>query len=151
MKVKDLMQHEVFTVKPNDMVDRAFFLIHYEKIRHLPVVDGNKVVGIVSDRDLYKAMGPRTRSRAVSTEPGTTTLHVIPRRVRHIMRRGVLTVSPGTDAGKAASLMARRKIGGLPVVDRNRLVGIITATDILRAFAQLTDERPSARSGPAAR
>ncbi len=141
MKVRDLMQPEVFTVKPNDMVDRAFFLIHYEKIRHLPVVDGNKVVGIVSDRDLYKAMGPRTRSRAVSAEPGTTTLHVIPRRVRHIMRRGVLTVSPGTDAGKAAALMARRKIGGLPVVDGNRLVGIITATDILRAFARLSDER----------
>ena len=60
------------------------------------------------------------------------------RRVRHIMRRGVFTIDPEADAGEAASLMARRKIGGLPVVKGKRLVGIITATDLLKAFAKLS-------------
>ena len=59
MLVKDLMQDEVFTVRPDDQVDRAFFLIHYEKIRHLPVLEKGKVTGIVSDRDLYKTLGPK--------------------------------------------------------------------------------------------
>ncbi len=138
MTVKDLMKPQVFTVAPEDMIDRVFFLLHYEKIRHLPVVEKRKVVGIVSDRDLYKALGPRSRKGAVSSgADGETTLHVRPKRVRHIMRRGVLTVEPGEDAGKAAALMAKRKIGALPVVRNTKLVGIITATDILMAFSKM--------------
>lgn len=137
MKVKDLMQSEVFTVAPDDMIDRIFFLLHYEKVRHLPVVEKSSVVGIVSDRDLYKAMGPRSRSRSVSRKEGETSLYVIPRRVKHIMRRGVVTVSQEEYAAKAARMMARRKIGALPVVRNGKLVGIITATDILLAFAKI--------------
>ncbi len=137
MKVRDLMQPEVFTVKPNDMVDRAFFLIHYEKIRHLPVVERNRVVGIVSDRDLYKALGPRSRKGPVQASKDRTTLYVLPRKVRHIMRRGVITIDPEDFASKAASMMARKKIGALPVVSKGRLVGIITATDLLNAFARI--------------
>ena len=136
MKVRDLMQDSVYTVSPDDMIDRVFFLLHYEKIRHLPVMEKEKVVGIVTDRDLYKALGPKSRSKGVETKNGETALHVIPRRVRNIMRRGVLTISPDDDAGKAATLMARKKIGALPVMQGENLAGIITATDILLAFAQ---------------
>ena len=64
MRVKDLMQSKVFTVDPEEKVDRVFYLLHYERIRHLPVVERGKVVGIVSDRDLYKALGPRSRRRS---------------------------------------------------------------------------------------
>ena len=94
----------------------------------------------VSVRDLYKALGPRSRRRSVVRKSGETALYVIPRRVRHIMRRGVITVDPETDAAKAATMMARKKIGALPVVTKGRLVGIITATDILLAFARMTAE-----------
>ena len=65
MKVMDVMQKKVFTVTPNDKVDRVFFLVHYEHIRHLPVVEGDRVVGIVSDRDLYKALGHKSNTRAI--------------------------------------------------------------------------------------
>jgi acetoin utilization protein AcuB len=136
MKVSELMQDSVYTVGPDDMIDRVFFLLHYEKIRHLPVVENGTVVGIVTDRDLYKALGPKSRSKGVEAMDGETALHVIPRKVRNIMRRGVLTISPDDDAGKAATLMGEKKIGALPVLKNEKLAGIITATDILLAFAK---------------
>ena len=137
MRVEDLMTKKVYTVEPQDMIDRVFFLIHYEKVRHLPVVEKGKVVGIVSDRDLYKALGPKSNSNSIASE-GTTELHVLPKKVAHIMHRGVITVQTDTYASKAASLMAENKIGALPVVDnKNKLVGILSATDILQVFAKL--------------
>jgi len=137
MLVQDLMRKQVFTVAPDDSVDRVFFLIHYEKIRHLPVLERSKVVGIVSDRDMYKALGPKSRRRGVSENDDGTQLQVVPRKVRQIMRRGVVTIEPDEDAVAAARKMARKRIGGLPVVRGDRLVGIITATDILETFAKL--------------
>lgn len=136
MKVKQLMKAEVITVAPDDMIDRVFFLIHYEKIRHLPVLEKRRVVGIVSDRDLYKALGPRSKRRALENSTDHTRLYVIPRRVKHIMRRGVITIEPDASAGQAASMMAKKKIGALPVVRGTKLVGIITATDILAEYAR---------------
>jgi acetoin utilization protein AcuB len=136
LKVKDLMQNSVYTVSPNDMIDRVFFLLHYEKIRHLPVVEKEKVIGIVTDRDLYKALGPKSSSKESEIIDGETVLHVIPRKVRNIMRRGVVTIEPNDNAGKAASLMAEKRVGALPVTRKGKLIGIITATDILMAFAK---------------
>jgi acetoin utilization protein AcuB len=134
------MQPSVYTVRPDDMIDRVFFLLHYEKIRHLPVMESKKVVGIVTDRDLYKALGPKSRSQGVQQTEGETALYVIPRKVRSIMRRGVITIGPEEDAAKAATMMARKKIGALPVTRGDKLVGIITATDILLAFAKQCQE-----------
>ena len=140
MRVEDLMTSKVFTVEQHDLIDRVFFLIHYERIRHLPVVEKGKVIGIVSDRDLYKALGPKSNSNAIvaATGTGTTELHVIPKKVQHIMHRGVITVSRDTYASEAAAIMAEHKIGALPVVDKdNKLVGILSSTDILRVFSKI--------------
>jgi acetoin utilization protein AcuB len=135
--VGDLMQKQVFSVKLDDPIDRVFFLFHYEKIRHLPVLERGSVVGIVSDRDLYKALGPRSRRRSFEGSKDESPLYVIPKKVKHIMRRGVITVAPTTSLSESAALMARRKIGALPVIKSGKLVGIITATDLLRTFASL--------------
>lgn len=138
MRVEDLMTSQVFTVEQHDMIDRVFFLLHYEKVRHLPVLEKGKVIGIVSDRDLYKALGPKSNSNSIETVEGKTVLQVVPQKVQHIMRRGVLTVNPDTYASEAASIMAENKVGALPVVDKNnKLVGIVSATDILRVFAKI--------------
>jgi len=140
MRVEELMTSKVFTVDQDDLIDRVFFLIHYERIRHLPVVEKGKVIGIVSDRDLYKALGPKSNSSAIeaATGAGSAELHVIPKKVRHIMRRGVITVYRDTSASEAASIMAENKIGALPVVDReSKLVGILSSTDILRIFSKI--------------
>jgi acetoin utilization protein AcuB len=137
MKVKDLMQPRVFTIAPSDTIDRVFFLIHYEKIRHIPVMERGKIVGIVSDRDLYKALGPRTcRHGAMQGENDTSLFYVISRNVRHIMRRGVVTIAPEAEATEAAAMMAKRKIGALPVVSGSKLVGIVTSTDLLLAYSR---------------
>jgi acetoin utilization protein AcuB len=137
MRVADLMTTKVFTVEPNDLIDRVFFLIHYEKIRHLPVIEKGKLVGIVSDRDLYKALGPKSNSNAVETNKDNTQLHVVSQKVVHIMHRGVYTVTPETPASEAAAMMAEHRVGALPVVEKDKLVGILSATDILRVFAKL--------------
>ena len=137
MQVKELMTPKVFTVTPNDMIDRVFFLIHYEKLRHLPVVEKGKVVGIISDRDMYKALGPKSNSKVIEANQDNTELHVVSKKVRHIMKRGIISVTPETLASKAASLMAEHRIGALPVVKNNKLVGILTSTDILKVFSEL--------------
>ena len=130
LKVKDLMQKSVYTVDPDDLIDRVFFLIHYEKIRHLPVVEKEGVVGIVTDRDLYKALGPKSNSKGVGSGKDKVSQHV------NIMHRKVVTLEPEEYAGKAAFLMADRRIGALPVTQKGKLTGIITTTDILMAFAK---------------
>lgn len=140
MRVEELMTSKVFTVEQDDLIDRVFFLVHYERIRHLPVVEKGKVIGIVSDRDLYKALGPKSNSSAIEDAAGTNSceLHVVAKKVRHIMRRGVITVNRDTFAADAAALMADNRIGALPVVDKdNKLVGILSSTDILRVFSKI--------------
>jgi acetoin utilization protein AcuB len=134
---------KVFTVDPHDMIDRVFFLIHYEKVRHLPVVEKGKVIGMVSDRDMYKALGPKSNSNAIEANKTGSELHVVPKKVQNIMRRGVISVSSDTLASDAASLMADNKIGALPVIDKDKLVGILSATDILRVFSKLEHARES--------
>jgi acetoin utilization protein AcuB len=141
MRVAELMTSKVFTVEPHDLIDRVFFLIHYEKIRHLPVVEKGKLVGIVSDRDLYKALGPKSNSQAVEANKDNTQLHVVSQKVVHIMHRGVYTVTGDTLLSDAAAMMAEHRIGALPVVDNNKLIGILSATDILRVFAKLEHAR----------
>jgi acetoin utilization protein AcuB len=135
MRVEDIMTTKVFTVEQHDLIDRVFFLIHYEKIRHLPVVEKGKVIGIVSDRDLYKVLGPKNNSNVIE---GNTEMHVVPKKVQNIMHRGVLTTHPDTYVSEAAAVMANNRVGALPVVDKdNKLVGIISATDILRVFSKI--------------
>lgn len=141
MRVAELMTSKVFTVEPHDLIDRVFFLIHYEKIRHLPVVEKGKLVGIVSDRDLYKALGPKSNSNVLETGKDNTQLHVVSQKVMHIMHRGVFTISPDSMASDAAAMMVEHRIGALPVVENGKLVGILSATDILRVFAKLEHSR----------
>lgn len=135
MRVEDIMTKKVFTVEQHDLIDRVFFLIHYEKIRHLPVVEKGKVIGIVSDRDLYKVLGPKNNSNVIE---GQSEMHVVSKKVQNIMRRGVLTITSDAYVSEAATIMANNRIGALPVVDKeNKLLGIISSTDILRVFSKI--------------
>ena len=138
MKVKDLMSKKLFTVGPDDMLDKVFFLFNFEAIRHMPVVEKGKVVGVLSDRDLKKIMGARRKIVTDKVDGTQFTVHA--RKVRTIMDRGVTTIGPDEQAADAAAIMAKRKIGCLPVVKKGKLVGIITSTDILRAYVKLAHE-----------
>jgi acetoin utilization protein AcuB len=144
MKVKELMTVKVRTVSPEDKIDKVFFYMNFEQIRHIPVVEKGKVVGILSDRDLKKVFGSLKMNEINSLNDNQHIVYAVKSRVvRTIMRRGVITIHPHAEAYEAAAVMAKRKIGALPVVKNEKLVGIISATDILRAFVKL-----SLNSGP---
>ena len=115
MKVKELMSTKLTTVSPNDKLDRVFFLYNFENFRHLPVLEKNKLVGIISDRDLKKILGPK---KTFVEKPDGTTVQLSNRRVKNIMRRNVTTIEPEQRAADAASIMAKKKIGALPVVHK---------------------------------
>jgi len=137
MKVSDLMTKKVIVVTPDDMVDKVFILFHFEGIRHLPVVtDKGSLVGVITDRDIKKVLGPR-RTKYVKKD-GTVS-DVSARKVRTIMRRKPITIGPNEKATDAAAIMVKRKIGALPVISNKKLVGIITATDVLEAFVKLSN------------
>ncbi|MFQ5657272.1 MAG: CBS domain-containing protein [Candidatus Methylomirabilales bacterium] len=130
MQVKDWMERRPVTISPQETLLKAWRLIRERRVRHLPVVDGGRVVGIVTDRDLRQALP----SRAVGLE-----LHEAPHlaekvRIWEVMSRVVVTVRPDAPVEEATDLLLRYRIGGLPVVNGDILVGIITKTDLLRAF-----------------
>jgi acetoin utilization protein AcuB len=137
MKVKELMSKKLTTVTPNDKLDRVFFLYNFENFRHLPVLEKNKLVGIITDRDLKKILGPK---KTIIENPDGTIIQLSNRRVKNIMQRDVTTVEPEQRAADAAAIMAKKKIGALPVIHKQKLIGIITATDILKAFVKLRND-----------
>jgi acetoin utilization protein AcuB len=137
MKVSELMTKDVITVTQEDMADKVFVLFHFEGIRHLPVVtEKGTLVGVISDRDIKKVLGPR---RTTQIQKDGTVSSVSSRRVRTMMRRQPFTIGPNEKAADAAAIMVKKKIGALPVVQNKKLVGIITATDVLKAYVKLSN------------
>jgi acetoin utilization protein AcuB len=140
MKVSDLMTEKVITLNPDDKMDQAFTFLNFERIRHLPVVEKNRVVGMISDRDIKKFLGSLTsKPPQFKNEERSHTIKT--RKVRTMMKRGIVTISPTAEAAEAATIMIQRKIGALPVVKDGILKGIITTSDILRGFIRLSSEK----------
>jgi acetoin utilization protein AcuB len=132
MLVKDFMKRDPITVKKDDSFRYALKLIRKEGIKHLPVLEGKRVVGIVTDRDLRQA----APSPATSLEIHELNYLLERLEVEAIMTKTVITVAPESKLLDAAKLLIARKIGCLPVVEQDELVGIITETDILRAYIE---------------
>jgi acetoin utilization protein AcuB len=132
MLVQDVMQTKLFTVTRETTLPDALRLTAQRGIRHLPVLDGNELVGIVSDRDLKRAMA----SSATSLEAHELTYLLDRLRIGDIMTRMVITIGAMLPIEAAARLMVQEKIGALPVTDGGRLVGIVTETDVLRLFVR---------------
>jgi acetoin utilization protein AcuB len=141
MLVSGRMTREVVTASPATSLADGLALMHERRIRHLPVLEGGRLVGIVSDRDLRGAAPP------VGALPEEERLRFLrERRIAEIMKREVVTVEPGTPVEEAARVMASRRIGALPVLEGDDVVGILTASDLLRGFVDLFGmNRPSSR------
>jgi acetoin utilization protein AcuB len=143
MLVAERMTRTPITIPPDMSVPDALRLMRDKKIRRLPVLDAQgKLVGIVSDKDLL----------LVAPSPATTlaiweiTDLLSKLKVEKVMTRDVITVTEDTPIEEAARIMADRKIGGLPVMRAGQLVGIITETDLFKAFLQmLGGRRPGVR------
>jgi len=132
MDVSELMTAPPITAAPGMPVLEARQLMIDKRIRHLLVTDGSKLVGIVTDRDIRLNLP----SPATSLSVWEVNYLLARMTVESVMTRTVITVVPRGDARAAAQLMLYHKIGALPVVDGAALIGIVTETDLLRAFAK---------------
>ncbi len=136
MFAKSKMERNPITISPDASFYEARKLIQEEGIRHLPVVDGKgKLVGIVTDRDIREA-GP-SDATLLSVQEINYLLGKL--KVGGIMTPAekLVTIQPDTLIEKAVQLLHDHKIGSLPVVDGDKLVGIITETDILELFVDV--------------
>ena len=128
--VEQFMVTDLFTVRPEDVIDLAANLMHWRHVRHVPVEDDEgKLVGIVSHRDLLRlfALG--------SSNGKTETI------VRDVMTENLVTITPETPTLDALTLMRDHNIGCLPVVKNEKLVGLITAYDFLTVSSKLFEEK----------
>jgi acetoin utilization protein AcuB len=132
MKVRDLMTAKPITAGPDMPVLEARQIMLGKRIRHLLVTDGPKLLGIVTDRDI------RLNLPSPATSLSIWEINYLLARltVASVMTKALVTVSPGGDLRDAAVLMLDHRIGALPVVDGGALVGIVTETDLLRAFVK---------------
>jgi acetoin utilization protein AcuB len=125
------MSKRVYTTRPDSCLIDAFEMMRDNRIRHVPVLDGDKLVGIVSDRDVRSALPSRHALQRGSVSLGDSLLGA---KVAHVMSSMPITIGFHTSVREAAELMCRHKIGALPVVDAEKLIGIISAEDILWAI-----------------
>jgi acetoin utilization protein AcuB len=143
MHIRELMTRALITVSPETSVAEAKNLMTKERIRHLLVTNEQRLVGIVTDRDI------RLNVASPATSLSVWELNYLLARltVGEVMTKSVIVIDPSRDAREAARLMLDHKIGALPVLDGIRLVGIVTETDVVRAFAEgapASAERPVA-------
>ena len=131
MRVRELMTAKPITVNPETPMLQARQRMAEERIRHLVVVDGARVVGIVTDRDIRLNLP----SPATSLSVWELNYLLAQLTVGGVMSATVIVVDPERPVAEAARIMMDHKIGALPVVEEGRLVGIITESDFVRAMA----------------
>lgn len=132
MKVRELMSGAPITVRPDTTVFEARRLMLKERIRHLLVTEDRRLVGIVTDRDIRLNLP----SQATSLSMWEVNYLLARLTVGQVMTKSVIITGPDRDARAAAQLMLEHKVGALPVLDGEHLIGILTETDVLRAFAR---------------
>lgn len=120
MLVRDWMTEKVEVVGPEDDVETVLNQLRDRGVRQFPVVSGGKLVGIITDRDVRSQRDPQAKTATVMTP-------------------GPLTTTGATPVEEAAALLRTRKIGALPVVDGEALVGIVSESDLLAALVELCD------------
>lgn len=133
MQVRDLMTADLITTRAEASVLEARQLMMDKRIRHLLITEGPQLLGMVTDRDIRLTLP----SPATSLSVWEISYRLAGLLVASVMTTSLVIVSPRQDAREAALLMLDHKIGALPVVDGGRLVGIITETDLLRAFVKM--------------
>ena len=129
LRVRDAMTREVITVGPEAGVNEAWGLCREKNIRHIPVVEGGRLIGIVSDRDLRDVSPPR------DSQDQENTLGYV--RVRDIMSTNVVTAHPLDTIDHAARVIYENRFNCLPVCDGGEVAGIITSSDLVRTLVEL--------------
>ncbi|MFS0555336.1 CBS and ACT domain-containing protein [Brevibacillus sp. 179-C9.3 HS] len=130
MRIEEIMRKNIVTIQPSTAIGEALLLLRANRIRHLPVIENDCLVGIVSDRDLRDALP----SCLLTHDDDDTVLH---KPVADIMNQHVITAHPLDFIEDAALQLYEHKIGSLPIVEGNRLVGLITESDLFSSLIEL--------------
>jgi acetoin utilization protein AcuB len=139
VRVRDFMTKNPLTLRDDDLLRQAVEIAMVRRIRHIPVLDGGgRLVGIVTDRDVQKTL-PSPLS-AAAPEEYEALLETTP--LARIMTKDVITVGADDLAAEAVETLLADRIDGLPVLENDRLVGIFTVRDALRAYLELLRGRP---------
>lgn len=126
--VREIMMGSPVTLKPEDTLDLANDVIALGRIRHIPVVDDGRLVGILTERDLIGAAASRIFGLKQQSKSALLKSVLI----KEVMKKRVVTAAPDTPIKEVARLMAEKKIGCIPVISAGMVVGLVTTTDILR-------------------
>jgi acetoin utilization protein AcuB len=140
MFISDRMSRPVITVSPDDSVNEVRAMFRSEHIRRAPVIKKGKLVGVISETDLINA----SPSKATSLSVWETNYLVSKITVGHVMTKKVITVDVDTPIEEAARIMADNKIGGMPVLNKGRVAGMITETDLFKVLLELMGARQKA-------
>jgi acetoin utilization protein AcuB len=139
--VRDFMTSPAESISCEARLLDAALILRSTGFRHLPIVDGERLVGIITDRDVHR-FAPSLLGK-ITPEDYNAVFENTP--LERVMTRNPLTVTPTTPLRDAASILQERKLGCLPVVEDGRLVGIVTVTDMLGVLLRfLTSSTPQA-------
>jgi CBS domain-containing protein len=133
MQVREIMSTDIEVVDRNDNLRSVEERMATRQLRHLPVLEQGEVVGMVTQRDLFKAAMSSTMGYGEKAQQA----YLQSVRVKEIMVYPVVTVSPDTSVAAAADMIITRGIGCLPVLEGTQLVGMVTKTDLLRCLRTL--------------
>lgn len=138
--VMNIMTTPVWTLQGGERLRRAFGLMESRGIRHVPVLRGDRLIGILSDRDVRVYLPPPVPLAGI----GGYAALLDRVRVEEAMTSEPVSIGPYHAVTQAARLMLERRIGALPVVDEGKVIGIVTQTDVLWALANLLEHQPLA-------
>ncbi|MGA3327314.1 MAG: CBS domain-containing protein [Terriglobia bacterium] len=143
MLVRDIMTTDLTTLRDDEVLLDATLILARGGFRHIPIVNGTKLVGIVTERDvkhytpsILSGIPPEEYNRLMATTP-----------LSKIMSRNPTTIEPGKSVYEAAHILYEHRIGCLPVVENGELKGIITSTDMLKLLLQFLREKGFAPPG----
>ncbi|BAJ03217.1 CBS domain-containing protein [Shewanella violacea] len=130
IRVSDIMTSRIVTIEMDDRLTVAKEIFDNAPFHHLLVIEHNKLRGILSERDYLRALSPNI-GNINETERDSETLQ---KRAHQVMTRSPVTIAPNQTIKQAGELLLQHDIGSLPVLDKGKLVGIITWKDLLKAF-----------------
>lgn len=143
MKVRDIMTTEVVTLKVDEELSLASDIMTLARIRHLPIVEGDRLAGIISQRDLFKA----SLGSVMGYDYGEARKHLKTVTIKEVMIKEVITIGPDTKIHEAGQILIEKKIGCLPVIRGNALIGMVTETDILQFYVSRHQNEIAGDSG----
>jgi len=134
--VRDIMRGPVRTLSPDNSLSEAKDLFEKYRFHHVVIKERGKIVGVISDRDILKAISPFVGNAMERSQDRST----LKKRIHQIMKRALVTIGPDATAAEAAKTMLQENVSCLPVIDdTGKFVGLLSVRDFLRWAAAITD------------